>query len=803
MTEIAPTLDQWRRLYQLAGRLKELAPWEWMEEIDLFGVQDPERGTLNFVGIMGLIKEHFALALYLGPQSLHRFIELHRRSGPPDLEELLNTPQLQLSFEDRDQVQKEDRQVLKQLGLSFRGANSWPLWRSYRPGFLPWLIDAEEARLLELAIEQALEVTPRFGRDPSLLYPGGEHRYLVRVNTDRTWQDQYLQVPPVPASQITAALDDFSLARLRQLPRTAQVLQLDCSRFWSPVLEGADRPYFPNMLLLVEAGTGEVLGFELLAPLPNLEEMWRTLPQHLAQQFSQLGWLPAGIQLARPRLLALLQPMLQALDLPGDQPASLPALEAAKRFVDRGAQAGFDPRVIPLDFDPDGGPGGNGKEGEHEEEEEEEEDGPIEVGLTHDPLEVLAQLVRSAEFGGDHLAARRDYLSVLGAQTIGVQGPGSVLADFAQLLEALKVEGVELTNSHRLPQVRFMAQVNERLARPLVLIQKRPQPRSYPNICGLYLLLRSSGLGWGCRGGSRLVLDPPVLQRWQALSTTEQYFTLLEGWLLRSSPALLDQAPDSIYVPLLQWLQFFVQIPGQGLQVAGHRYWEGQITGTPGLVNLALMESFGLLQTEGNSCLPGKGWRPQQVRRTSFGDALLARLCDFLATQPPPPATDPRACGRLQPIFQPCFPQWQQTLQVPETPFTAGEYVFGVCLETAWRRIAAPAALTLDQLAGAIVKAFDFDFDHLYCFLFEDRYGLPRQVNHPLVEEPPFANQVRVGDVPLQPGEVMSLLYDFGDEWEFMVLLERIDPPNAKRKKAAVLEKRGRAPAQYGEDFSF
>jgi hypothetical protein len=792
MPEPAPTSDQWRRLYELAGQLKELAPWEWMEEIDLFGVQDPEQGTLHFVGLMGLVKQHFALALYLGPRALHGFLDLHRQSGPPDPEALLNIPQLQLSFEDRDQLRREDRQVLKQLRLSFRGANNWPLWRSYRPGFLPWFIDAEEGRLLELAILQALEVTPRFRRDPSLLYPGGEDRYLVRVNTGNTWQDQYLHVPPVPAPQLAGTLDDFSLARLRQLPRASRVLQLDCPRFWSPVREGADRPCFPNMLLLVAEESGEVLGFELLPPLPDLDQMWATVPRHLAQQFIKLGWLPGRVQLANPRLLALLQPVLQALEIPWDQPDSLPALEEARKFIDRGAETGFDPRVVPLDFNLEGN-AAEEEEGEYEEEGEEE--GPIEMALTRDPLMVVAGLVRSSGLGEQHLATRRDYLSVLGAQIIGSQGPGSVLADFARLLEALDPEGVELTSSHRLPRARFMAQVNERLVRPLALAQKRPQPRSYPNVCGLYLLLRASGLVRG--SGNRLVLDPPLLAQWQALSPTEQYFALLEGWLLRSNPAILEQALGSM--PLIQWLQFAVEIPREGLRVAGHRYWEDQIAFIPGLVNLALMEGFGLVQTEGRDCLPGKGWRPGQVRRTPFGDALLARLCDFLATQDPPPGPDPRTGGRLQPVFQPCFPRWQQTLQVPEHSFTAGEYVFGVCLETAWRRIAAPASLTLDHLAQAIVQAFSFDLDHLYCFIFEDRYGLPQHINHPFMEEPPYASQVRIGDLPLQPGEVMTLLYDFGDEWEFAMVLERIDP--AKRKKVAVLDRRGRAPAQYGGGF--
>jgi len=43
----------------------------------------------------------------------------------------------------------------------------------------------------------------------------------------------------------------------------------------------------------------------------------------------------------------------------------------------------------------------------------------------------------------------------------------------------------------------------------------------------------------------------------------------------------------------------------------------------------------------------------------------------------------------------------------------------------------------------------------------------------------------------------MNLVYDFGDNWQFDVKLERIDPPNKRMKKPRVLEKHGKAPEQY------
>jgi hypothetical protein len=58
---------------------------------------------------------------------------------------------------------------------------------------------------------------------------------------------------------------------------------------------------------------------------------------------------------------------------------------------------------------------------------------------------------------------------------------------------------------------------------------------------------------------------------------------------------------------------------------------------------------------------------------------------------------------------------------------------------------------------------------------------------------------VCVGDLALQMGADFVYLFDFGDHWEFDTALERIDPPDIKKRKPTILEKRGKAPEQYSD----
>ena len=54
-----------------------------------------------------------------------------------------------------------------------------------------------------------------------------------------------------------------------------------------------------------------------------------------------------------------------------------------------------------------------------------------------------------------------------------------------------------------------------------------------------------------------------------------------------------------------------------------------------------------------------------------------------------------------------------------------------------------------------------------------------------------------IGDLPLKPGDTMISLFDFGDQWEFHVALERIEPRDPSLGQLAVLETHGQAPEQY------
>jgi hypothetical protein len=85
MAGSSPTPSEWRKLYQAAIRVKEIASWDWMTETDIFGVQGPETDEIGFVSIMGMLGEHLAVAVYpvkskFGPSRFSHYSSCWKRS---------------------------------------------------------------------------------------------------------------------------------------------------------------------------------------------------------------------------------------------------------------------------------------------------------------------------------------------------------------------------------------------------------------------------------------------------------------------------------------------------------------------------------------------------------------------------------------------------------------------------------------------------------------------------------------------------------------------------------------------------
>ena len=408
---------------------------------------------------------------------------------------------------------------------------------------------------------------------------------------------------------------------------------------------------------------------------------------------------------------------------------------------------------------------------------------------------------------------------LLSQQAFTTNQPNAIVQDFETFIEFLQLHKVEVSANQNAIAPKYLADLNNRLSHPTKIDFLRCSQKSYPYIHGLYLLLRSSAIAQvqADKKKNLLIIDPQVLQSWQELNDTEKYFNLLATWIFYADESIMTN--DRI--ALTEWWYVFHSwnnLPKKGLDFTNSRdeEWLRRLK----LHNVALLNLFGFIEIKDAEPLAGKGWRIINAKPLSFGIAMmeLFRCTDWqkglfqgLDDDLFEPLEEENTLGMdivvqkstpteiLQEEFQALdlFPTWDKNLQMLEPEAKDGIFIFKVSVKTVWRKIAIPSSLTLYDLSSAILNAFDFANDHLHQFTYKNRQGMSQNISHPACEEPPFSDEVLIKDWQINKGDRITYVFDFGDWWEFNVVLESIDEPDPKIKKAKVIDQKGKAPEQY------
>jgi|GEM_PF-432717 len=410
----------------------------------------------------------------------------------------------------------------------------------------------------------------------------------------------------------------------------------------------------------------------------------------------------------------------------------------------------------------------------------------------------------------EEMPLSEEAIALLQEQTITDTTPGTIVKDFETVLAAMGDRGLPVSGKlHQFP-AKVLAALNADLSHPIQLDLKRPVQKSFPNLHGLYLLLRATGLAQVHIQGKQHYLrrDPEIYASWQALNPTEKYFTLLEAWVIRGDEELLGDRRSMLSEGtrvLKSWTTL-----GQKPKTFSDYNKQEEIIYWPGLHNIALMQLFGWMEVTSAKPGDGKGWRIKKIAPLPIGDAITRVVMNGYAQQgflwrSQQDFTQP--WGELQPFFEPYFPEWGNNLaSLAPVEHQVGTYIFNVSLGKAKRRISMSSEATLADFSSLILKSVDFGQDHLDMFVVRDRMGRTFEINHPYNEwaEGARTNEVLIGDLPLQPGSSMLYVFDFGDNWEFQVVLEEIQPGKPKRNSNKILERKGKAPEQYpdwGEEY--
>lgn len=406
---------------------------------------------------------------------------------------------------------------------------------------------------------------------------------------------------------------------------------------------------------------------------------------------------------------------------------------------------------------------------------------------------------------------------LLRQQAFATNQPSPIVQDVETFIEFLQLNKVEVSANQNAIAPKYLAELNSRLSHPITIDFLRTNQKSYPYIFGLYLLLRCSAIAQVQADKKKNILhiDRQVLQSWQQLNDTEKYFNLLATYIFYVDENIVTNDRSS-FTDWWYVVHSWKDLPTKGLNFGDdsrNEKWLSRVK----LHNVALLDLFGFITLRDTKPLKGKGWRLINVEPSAFGSAMmnLVHATNWeRGLYPQMENEEEEVVGLnivvqaltptevLQAEFQDLdlFPAWIKNLQLPDHEAKDGVFIFKVSLKSVWRKIAIPASLTLYNLSSAILNAFNFDNDHLHQFTYKDRKGFQKSIGHPYANEEFSTDEVLLRDWQINIGDRLTYVFDFGDWWEFDLVLESVDEFDPDLKKAKLIDQKGKAPEQYPDD---
>jgi hypothetical protein len=263
------SLEQWRELYEVAIKIKEFKPWQYFWDMDLITIILPEYREPFYCSVMGRNGECFAIGTYYGFNAINGFLKISESPDIPTGQLIRYQKNMMCYFGNRDELNKKELQVIKDLGLKFRGKNQWIYFHSFEPGYAPYILDQQEVTQLTLVFKQLYMALKHF-IEGEVQVDFEERNTLFRMFDAEEGLWLTFEAPLMfPRAQYPRPVieDEILMAKLKKQKIIQKELEIDIV-FLKAVINDKhfSKPLQPKMLTLAEAKSDMILSQDILSP---------------------------------------------------------------------------------------------------------------------------------------------------------------------------------------------------------------------------------------------------------------------------------------------------------------------------------------------------------------------------------------------------------------------------------------------------------------------------------------------------------------------------------------------------------
>ena len=333
--ETPPSFQAMERLYGLTSDLYSLRPWQILDEDNLIVVRDSVSGELCYCSVMGALGEVLSMHAYIGAEGLRQFRKMEAEEIADPGEFLVSTPCVYVEFVPRSELQRQDRELLAALRHPQGRGLASPIFRTMRPGFLPWFVTEDEARTLAECIRAVIVVCTAVASQESMKFWERAETYPMATRTEGPEPRYHVEMfqsilPPEPPVAPARLAEETLLALHGQDYAVRGVMELDLIYSGAAIGKKGERNSCAAIAMAVDAESGIVLAPEVADSSIAAGD---TVAKVFLKAIQDSRTLPKEVRVRSQKLKDCLTPLMESLGVAVRVAGKLPASDEARSHL--------------------------------------------------------------------------------------------------------------------------------------------------------------------------------------------------------------------------------------------------------------------------------------------------------------------------------------------------------------------------------------------------------------------------------------------------------------------------------------
>lgn len=280
-------LEEWRALYDIAIKLKELKPWETLWDMDLITIIESNKKEPCVCSIMGKGGECYGIAAYYGLDSIKGFFEMAYSSEMPSHQLIRYQNNVMCNYGNRDELTTKERDIIKKLDLKFRGKNNWIYFRTFESGYAPYMPDRDEVLQFTRILKHVYMAIDSLNKGMDIDFKNGNTLMRKFDDENNIWvNSEEAVIMPDMDYPVPILKDELLINRLKKQRQDDSILELDIAYLNSAINDREyDKPLIPRLCMLVDARRGLVLSQNMVTPGDDVVDLiFETVVNYIIQR---------------------------------------------------------------------------------------------------------------------------------------------------------------------------------------------------------------------------------------------------------------------------------------------------------------------------------------------------------------------------------------------------------------------------------------------------------------------------------------------------------------------------------------